>query len=193
MLANRKLVKASLLCAITLAALFALTANSARLVASANSRPPAAPEMDRLAKFYAGTWEYTEDYDKSALFPNGGKNTGIYKSETGPGGNSIVNRFQSKGPVGDSEGLLVMTWDPKENAYKAYVFGDQFPGAIVETGHFEGDTLIFRGELSMGAMKISLRNSNRLDPQGKMLSEEFMSTNGAPESRLLLVTAIRKP
>jgi hypothetical protein len=30
--------------------------------------------------------------------------------------------------------LLVMTWDLKESAYKAYVFGDAFPGAIVETG-----------------------------------------------------------
>ena len=31
-----------------------------------------------------------------------------------------------------------MTWDPKEKAYKAYAFGNDFPGVLVETGQFEG-------------------------------------------------------
>jgi len=50
------------------------------------------PEMQRLSKLYAGTWEYTETYPKS-----GAVNTGVYTSEPGPGGNSIFNRFHSKG------------------------------------------------------------------------------------------------
>ncbi|HVS88285.1 MAG TPA: SRPBCC family protein [Candidatus Acidoferrum sp.] len=99
---------------------------------------PAEPgaEMKRL-KFYLGEWDYTESYEKTSFYPNGGKNTGVYTSKLGPGGNSLVQNFHSQGPVGDFEGLIVMTWDPKEKAYKAYVFGNEFPGAIVETGQFE--------------------------------------------------------
>jgi hypothetical protein len=74
------------------------------------------PEMQRLSKLYVGTWTYTETYPKSALYPNGGVNTGVYTSELGPGGNSIINPFHSKGPVGEFEGVTVMTWDPKEKS-----------------------------------------------------------------------------
>ena len=109
--------------------------------------------MQRLAKFYVGTWDYTETYPKSSFAPNGGKNTGVYLSELGPGGNSLINKFHSRGPVGDFEGMLVMTWDPKEKTYKSYIFGNDYPGALVETGQWDGDTLVYRGEFSMGEMK----------------------------------------
>src|SRR6185437_11262462 len=108
----------------------------ARKPAAQEEKPPALPmpEMQRLSKLYVGKWEYTETYPKSAFSPNGGVNTGVYTSELGPGGNSIINHFHSKGPVGEFEGVMVMTWDPKEKAYKAYVFGDSFPAAVVQTG-----------------------------------------------------------
>jgi hypothetical protein len=97
----------------------------------------ASPEMDRLKKLYLGTWDYTETYEKTPFYPQGGSDTGVYTSELGPGGNSIVNRFYSRGAVGDFEGLLVMTWDPKEKAYKSYAFGNEFPGCVVQRGQFE--------------------------------------------------------
>jgi hypothetical protein len=150
------------------------------------------PEMQRLAKFYVGTWTYTETYPKSRSLPNGAVNTGIYTSELGPGGNSIFNRFHSKGPAGESEGVLVMTWDPKEKAYKAFVLGDSFPGAITETGQFEGEALVYRGEFSMGAVKLALRNSTTLTSDGKIISEEFAGANGAPESLVVRVEAVKK-
>jgi hypothetical protein len=55
---------------------------------------------------------------KSAAYPDGGRNTGIYSSKLGPGGNSLINSFHSQGPVGDFEGLLVMTWDAREKHIK---------------------------------------------------------------------------
>ena len=108
-----KILVAALLLASAAAILFV------RNSAAQEEKPPSlpVPEMQRLSKLYLGTWEYTETYAK------GGVNTGVYTSELGPGGNSIMNRFHSKGPVGESEGVIVMTWDPKEKAYKAYVFG----------------------------------------------------------------------
>lgn len=143
------------------------------------------PEMDRL-KFYLGDWDYTESYEK------GGQNTGVYLSRLGPGGNSLINHFHSQGPVGDFEGLLVMTWDPKESAYKAYVFGSESPGAIVETGHFEGDALVYRAEFSRGDTKLALRNVTRLAGPGRIVSEQYFSVNGAPEVLLVRVEAKKR-
>jgi hypothetical protein len=161
--------------------------------ASVMQAPQPGPEMVRLQKFYLGTWDYTETYPQSPFAPEGGVNTGVYKSELGPGGFSLINRFHSQGPVGDFEGMLIMTWEPKGKAYKSYIFGNDFPGGIVETANFEGDTLVFRGEMTMGAGKIAMRNSARIGEDGKMESEEFMAAGGAPESLLVRVLATRRP
>ena len=164
-----------------------------RFHAQGRAAPGPSPEMVRLQKFYLGTWEYTETYPKSPAAPQGGVNTGIYTSELGPGGNSLMNRFHSKGPVGDFEGLLMITWDAKEKAYKSYIFGNDFPGALVQNGNFEGDTLVFRGEMAMGEAKIALRNGAKMDEEGKMTIDEYMSMGGAPESLVVHVVAKRKP
>ena len=152
---------------------------------------PGAAEMERL-KFYLGEWDYTETYPKSAFVPNGGKNTGVYTSKLGPGGNSLINTFHSQGPVGDFEGLLVMTWDAREKAYKGYVFGNDFPGAVVQTGQFEGDALVYRSEFSAGGATMLLRNVTRLTGSGTLVSEEFMAVKDAPETLLVRVEAKKK-
>ena len=107
--------------------------------AAQESKPKPAPEMEKL-NFYLGEWDYTETYGKG---PNAPKNTGVYTSKLGPGGNSLINTFHSHGPVGDFEGLLVFTWDPMEKAYSFTFLETIFPGVLVETGAFEGDTLGF--------------------------------------------------
>jgi len=146
---------------------------------AAKSAPPkpGAAEMERL-KFYLGEWDYTETYPRSAS-PNGAKNTGVYTSKLGPGGNSLINTFHSQGPAGESEGLLVMTWDTKEKAYKAYVLAGDFVGALIETGQFEGDALVYRTELPAGNSTMKLRNVTRLVSPGKIVSEEFMGKETA--------------
>jgi hypothetical protein len=165
-----------------------------RTSAAQEQKPPSLPlpEMQRLSKAYVGHWEYTETYPKSAAFPNGGVNTGVYSSELGPGGNSIFNHFHSKGPVGEFEGTIVMTWDPKEKAYKSYVFGDSFPGVVVGTGQWEGDALVYRSEFDAGKMKFALRNKTTFLEGGKLSSDEYSSANGAPETLLVHVDAVKK-
>jgi len=116
----------------------------------------------------------------------------VYSSELGPGGNSIINRFHSKGPVGEFEGVMVMTWDPKEKVYKAYVFGDSFPAAVLETGQWEGDNLVYRYEFSAGGTKILLRNSTNFRSDKKLTSDEYSSASGAPEKLLVHVEAVKK-
>ena len=153
--------------------------------AEAKAKPGAA-EMKRLG-FYLGQWTYTETYPKS-----GGVNHGVYTSKLGPGGNSLLNTFHSQGPVGDFEGMLIYTWDLSEGKYKAYVFGDGFPGALVETGEFEGEKLVFHGEFGAGGAKIQLRSVTWTASPGKLISEEYMSRAGAPEILLVRVEASKQ-
>jgi hypothetical protein len=167
-----------------------LQGKSVEKTAAAPAKPGAA-EMERLI-FYLGEWDYTEMYPKSSFAPNGGKNTGVYTSKLGPGGNSLINTFHSQGPVGDFEGLLIMTWDAKEKVYKAYVFGNDFPGALVETGQFEGNDLVFRSEFSAGGATMKLRNVTRVTAPGKLESEEYMAMKDAPETLLVHVEAKKR-
>jgi hypothetical protein len=158
---------------------------------AAPAAKPGAAEMERL-KFYLGEWDYTETYPKSSFAPNGGKNTGVYTSKLGPGGQSLINSFHSQGPVGDFEGLLVITWDAREKAYKAYAFGNDFPGALVETGQFEGNDLVFRSEFPVEGAMLKLRNVTRVTAPGKLESEEYMAMKDAPETLLVHVEAKRR-
>ena len=176
------------------AALLCVLASSLPLFFMLNSaaqdqkRPPLPlPEMQRLSKLYAGRWEYTETYPKG-----GAVNSGVYTSEPGPGGNSIFNHFHSKGPAGEFDGAIVMTWDAREKAYKSYTLGDGFPGALVSTGQWEGDALVYRSELSTGTMKIAFRNSTKFLEGGKLTSDQFSSANGGPETLLVHVDAVKK-
>lgn len=155
---------------------------------AADQTPPARPgaaELDRL-KFYLGEWQYSEEY------PNGARNTGVYTSKLGPGGNSLVNTFHSQGPVGDFEGMLVMTWDPKEKTYKAYAFGNDSPGAIVQTGGFEGESLVFRTQVAVGPQTLTMRTVARLTAADTLESDAFSSMNNGPERLLVHVKATRK-
>jgi len=153
--------------------------------------PRSSPEMDRL-KFYLGEWDYTETYPKSGMYPNGAKNTGVYTSKRGPGGNSLVNGFHSQGPAGNFEAVLIMTWDPKEKAYKEYIFGDGFPGAVVGTGRFEGDALVYRIEFSAGGTTYKLRNVTRVVGTGKLVSEEYSQSGDAPETLFVRVESTKR-
>jgi hypothetical protein len=83
------------------------------------------------------------------------------------------------------EGLMIMTWDAREKAYKAYVFGSDFPSALVETGQFEADALVFRSEFLMEGAALKLRNSTRLVAPGKIESDEFVAMPDAPEKLLV--------
>jgi hypothetical protein len=85
-----------------------------------------------------------------------------------------------------------MTWDAREKAYKAYVFGNGIPGAVVETGQFEGDPLVHRYEFPAEAGSVKLRNATRVIGPGTLVSEEFMTTKDAPETLLVHVEAKKR-
>jgi hypothetical protein len=169
----------------------ALQEKTAEKPAAGQPPRPGVAEMERL-KFYLGEWDYTETYPKSPFSPNGGKNTGVYTSKLGPGGQSLVNSFHSQGPVGDFEGLIVMTWDAREKAYKAYVFGNGIPGAVVETGQFESDALVYRFEFPVEGGSVKLRNVTKVTGPGTLVSEEYSAMKDGPETLLVHVEAKKR-
>lgn len=117
-----------------------------------------APEMAKL-KFLLGDWTYESTYEKSDMTPNGGKTKGTYKAVAGPGGFSQIVDFTEAAPEGPEIGHEVIVWDAKAGAYKSYVFGNGFSGPVVQTGHWDGDKLVFDSEF--GAMKLqSVQQAN---------------------------------
>src|SRR5258708_38504543 len=94
-------------------------------------------------------------------------------------------------PQGGSD-AGVYTSEP-EKAYKSYVFGNEFPGCIVQTGQFEGDALVFRSDFAAEGVKMKLRNVTRISAVGKIVSEEYIATEGSTEVLMVRVDATRRP
>jgi hypothetical protein len=69
--------------------------------------------------------------------------------------------------------------------------GNSFPAALVETGQWDNDVLVFRAEFSMGATKLALRNATKFLDGGRLTSDEFSSANGSPETLFVHVEAIK--
>ena len=85
-----------------------------------------------------------------------------------------------------------MTWDAREKVYKVYAFGNDFPGALVETGQFEGDALVYRTEMAAQGATVKLRNVTRLTGPRTLVSEQFMAMKDAPEKLFVRVEAKKR-
>jgi len=118
--------------------------------------PKPGPEMDRL-KFLIGTWDWNADYEKSPMVPQGGKSTGWYKAQLGPGGFSIIADFDADGPLGEEIGHQVISWDPNQNAYTAITVGN-FPGAVVGKSHWDGENLVTESDFAANGATMHLRS-----------------------------------
>lgn len=115
--------------------------------------PKPGPEMKDLRSFI-GTWTSEETYEKSPMMPEGGTGTGTNTVRQGPGGFSLLMEQRSKmGPV-SFWGHGVLTYDPNEKAYKMLWVDSMTPGAVVSSGHKDGDNLVYSGEMMMGGKKI---------------------------------------
>jgi hypothetical protein len=52
---------------------------------------------------------------------------------------------------------------------------------------------VYLGEFSAGTMKVTLRNVTKFTTPGKIVSEQFSSVNGAPETLLVHVEGTKRP
>jgi hypothetical protein len=149
------------------------------------------PETDRL-KFLIGTWSTDGGYEKSPMFPEGGKQTGWYEARVGPGGFSIIADFELHGLLGKEIGHQVIAWNPKQNAYQVVTVGNNFPGAILGTSRWEGGNLVTRSELILGGTVFQSRSVYSNLQEKSVHMEEFMQAGQAPEQLIWKAAARRK-
>jgi hypothetical protein len=158
---------------------------------SAMPAPKPGPEMERL-KFLIGTWSTNGGYVKSAMFPDGGKQTGWYEARPGPGGFSIIADFEAEGSLGKEIGHQVIAWDSKQNAYQVVTVGNAFPGAIVGTSKWEGTSLVTRWEFDSDGIAFHSRSTYSTMPDRSIHMEEFIQSGDAPEKLIWKADATRK-
>ena len=149
------------------------------------------PEMDQL-KFLRGYWHYVSTYEKSLFHPEGGKGSGSYITTEGPGGFSQIAEFSGTSPDGREVGHEVTTWDPEEHAYKSYVFGNNFPGCIVRTGKWDGNTLIFDADFYFNGVDVHLQSSTTANADGTVTIVEKSATNDGELQPTLTLKATRE-
>ena len=156
----------------------------------APAMPKPGPEMDRL-KFLLGAWDYKGEYAKSPMLPDGGKVTGWYKAQLGPGGFSIIADFEGDGPLGAEIGHQVLIWDSKENDYKIYTVGN-FPGAVMGTARWDGANLVTNAEFGEGAARMKLRSVYTNIQEKSVSIEESFSMGDAPYQPLMKAVTTKK-
>jgi hypothetical protein len=153
--------------------------------------PTPGPEMEQL-KFLQGYWHYVSTYEKSSFYPNGGKGSGTYITTQGPGGFSQIAEFSGTSPDGRESGHEVTTWDPEDHVYKSYVFGNNFPGCIVRTGQWEGETLIFDANFVLDGTDVHLQSATTSNPDGSITIVEKFGTDDGPLQPTLTLKATRE-
>jgi hypothetical protein len=159
--------------------------------AAGQQKPAGLAEMEKL-QLLVGTWTYTETYEKSAAMPQGGAGTGTYTARPGPGSFSLIVDFTTHLAPHDEIGHGIITWDPKEKAYKEYIVGNGFPGCFVFTGHWEGAMLVFLGEFDAGGSKMQLKTTYTEWTPKSITILEYFRVGDAP-FQLLQTTKAVKP
>jgi hypothetical protein len=168
---------------------------------AAQVKPAAAPPesqttgtptpMDRL-RFLVGSWDLTAKYEKSAIFPDGGEAHGNYVVKSGPGGFSTIGDFRwTGGPEKEISGHEAITWDAVANTYQRYTFGNDFPLPYISAGRWDGNNLVFDGDLEVGRTKYHFRESIAPSPSGGLTMSESYRTGDAP-MQLMLTTTLQK-
>jgi len=154
-------------------------------------RMPVPPEARELRKL-VGTWKSTDTYEKIEGMMPGGEGESINKTESGPGGYSIVMHMQSlTGPMAKFRGLGVLAWNPDEKVYKMAWVESAMPGLMIETGTMEGNDLVLRGEVQMMGKTYKVRDvMSDMTPTSYTLNS-YMD-DGSGEKHVMTVKATKE-
>jgi hypothetical protein len=151
---------------------------------AAMAMPKPAPEMSEM-RALIGTWTTDEAFEASAMGP-AGAGAGTNTVRSGPGGFSVLMEQRSKGSLGAFSGHGVYTWDPGQKAFRTAWVDSMTPGLQTETGHKEGDTLVFTGESMMAGKKVKVRDVwSDFTPTSHTLTS--YSDDGSGEKKVMTV------
>lgn len=129
-----------------------------------------APEMTKLVRRLSGSWAVAEKIDPSPMFPKGGTGKGTAVLTPGPGGMSLLEKYQSSGAMGPHfTGLGVFWWDAKAQLYHGLWCDNTMPGGCdpSSTTKWEGDKLI-------GTMTSEMN--------GQKMTTQYVYSDWAPDS-----------
>jgi Protein of unknown function (DUF1579) len=116
------------------------------------------PEMEKLA-FLVGNWSTAEQHEAAPGMPAGSSNGRAF-FRPGPGSRSLVEQYLAAGSgLGDFQGLGIISWDPKKQAYNAYWCDSMTPSGCepMGIGAWKGKELVFTGETEQGGQKVQAR------------------------------------
>jgi len=135
-------------------------------VACPQQKPAAAPEssvnpeMDRLAKAFAGDWNTEEHMEPTKFFPNGGDRHGQSHVRLIAGGTTLINEVQSDGSAGKLDGMVVIWWDKEAQLYRFFTCFKSSGNAcgLRGTAHWEGDTFVNDFEETVDGKPLKVRD-----------------------------------
>ncbi len=155
--------------------------------------PKLSPEMQKLIKLFAGIWSKVGRIEPNEFLPKGGTGTGIETSSAGPGRNSVIGHYRSKGPMVAVVGHNMTYWDAKRQVYSSISCESRLAeGCAVATGKWEGDNLVFSSEAEMMGKKYQTKQvSTDIKPDSYTFYIDI-STDGAPMKRATTVKYTRK-
>ena len=159
----------------------------------APAMPKPAPEMKDLTDL-VGTWTTDETAEQTPFMP-AGTATGTNTVRLGPGRFTVLMDQRSKSSTGMSfYGHGLLTWDPNDKAYKMVWADSMSPGVLIETGHKEGDNMVFTGEITMAGKKISTKDviSDRA-PTSYTLTSYFNDGSGEKKAMTIKFTKQEAP
>lgn len=156
--------------------------------------PQPSPEIQKLIKMFAGTWSTSEKFDPSEFMPQGGTGSGSETIKGGPGGNSLVNDYRSRGSMGAFAGHGIIFWDAKRQIFSSVWCDSMSPNGCDTgiTGKWEGDDLVFNSESEMMGKKVQQK---QVYTDIKPTSFTFYidtSTDGGPIKRTLTIKYTKK-
>jgi len=127
---------------------------------AASTESAASPEMDRLAKAFAGDWNTEEHMERTKFFPNGGERRGQSHVRLIAGGTTLINEVQSDGSAGKLDGMVVIWWDKGAQLYRFFTCfkGSGNPCGLRGTAHWEADTFVNDFEETVDGKSLKVRD-----------------------------------
>jgi hypothetical protein len=115
-----------------------------------------APEIQKLAKTFLGTWSITTKIEPSQTMPSGGEGRGEEVYRLGPGGLSLIEEVHLNEPTGELSGMGVSWWDEKAKGYRALWCHSKNPSGCIVMAHvakWEGDQFVLGDEFERNGKK----------------------------------------
>lgn len=119
------------------------------------------PQMERLARSFAGKWKTHEEFAKNEFYPKGAQRDGTADFAPATGGTSLIETVHSDGSAGKLEFIVVFWWDGAANDYKIFTCGnaDVSPCRMRGSAHWEGDRFVNDFELTVRGRSHAARDS----------------------------------